>query len=161
VRHDWALTQTELVNERYLTPINDWATAHKTLFRSQTYGEPAVSMSSNRLVALPEGEGPQHSARSRSRAWPPRPATCTGRPVISAETWTWLHSPAFSATPLDMKAEADRMLLQGVNQFVGHGWPYTPPGTPEPGYAFYAAAVFNDHNPWWNVMPDVNAYLTA
>jgi hypothetical protein len=50
--------------------------------------------------------------------------------VISAETWTWLHSPAFSATPLDMKAEADRMLLQGVNQFVGHGWPYTPPGTP-------------------------------
>jgi hypothetical protein len=47
-----------------------------------------------------------------------------------------------------------------VNQFVGHGWPYTPPGTPEPGYAFYAAAVFNDHNPWWNVMPDVTGYLT-
>lgn len=59
-----------------------------------------------------------------------------------------------------MKSEADRMLLAGVNQFVGHGWPYTPPGTLEPGYAFYAAAVFNDHNPWWNVMPDVNAYLT-
>ncbi|RZA30884.1 MAG: glycoside hydrolase, partial [Lysobacteraceae bacterium] len=44
--------------------------------------------------------------------------------------------------------------------FVGHGWPYTPPGTREPGYSFYAAAVFNDHNPWWNVMPDVNGYLT-
>ncbi len=159
VRHDWAITQTELVNERYLTPLNDWATQHKTLFRSQTYGEPAVSMSSNRLVALPEGEGPQHRAFSFTRL-----ATSAGhvygRPVISAETWTWLNSPAFSATPLDMKAEADRMLLAGVNQFVGHGWPYTPPGTIEPGYAFYAAAVFNDHNPWWNVMPDVNAYLT-
>jgi hypothetical protein len=59
-----------------------------------------------------------------------------------------------------MKAEADRMLLEGVNQFVGHGWPYTPPGTPEPGYSFYAAAVFNDHNPWWNVMPDVTSYLS-
>jgi hypothetical protein len=59
-----------------------------------------------------------------------------------------------------MKAEADRMLLQGVNLFVGHGWPYTPPGAPEPGYSFYAAAVFNDHQPWWNVMPDVTAYLT-
>ncbi|MBW8901984.1 MAG: glycoside hydrolase, partial [Massilia sp.] len=82
-----------------------------------------------------------------------------GRPVVSAETWTWLHSPAFAATPLDMKAEADRMLLQGVNQFVGHGWPYTPPGTPEPGYSFYAAAVFNDHQPWWSVMPEVNSYL--
>ena len=30
---------------------------------------------------------------------------------------------------------------------------------PEPGWAFYAAAVFNDHNPWWGVMPDVTAYL--
>jgi hypothetical protein len=159
VRHDWALTQTELVNERYLTPVNDWARAHHTLFRSQTYGEPDVSLSSNRLVALPEGEGPQFRAFSFTRL-----ATSAGhlygKPVISAETWTWLHSPAFSATPLDMKAEADRMLLQGVNQFVGHGWPYTPPGTPEPGYSFYAAAVFNDHNPWWNVMPDVTGYLS-
>ena len=159
LRHDWVQTQTELVNERYLTPVDDWARAHKTQFRSQTYGEPAVSMSSNRLVALPEGEGPQFRSFSFTRL-----ATSAGhlydRPVISAETWTWLHSPAFSATPLDMKAEADRMLLQGVNQFIGHGWPYTPPGTPEPGYAFYAAAVFNDHQPWWNVMPDVNAYLS-
>lgn len=158
LRRDWVLTQTELVNERYLTPVNDWAKAHKTQFRSQTYGEPAVSMSSNRLVALPEGEGPQFRAFSFTRL-----ATSAGhlynKPVISAETWTWLHSPAFSATPLDMKAEADRMLLQGVNLFVGHGWPYTPPGLPEPGYAFYAAAVFNDHQPWWNVMPDVTGYL--
>ena len=159
LRRDWALTQTELVNERYLTPIDDWAKKHGTQFRSQTYGEPAVSLSSNRLVALPEGEGPQFREFSFTRL-----ATSAGhlygRPVISAETWTWLHSPAFAATPLDMKVEADRMLLQGVNQFIGHGWPYTPPGTLEPGYAFYAAAVFNDHNPWWNVMPQVTGYLT-
>lgn len=158
LRRDWALTQTELVNERYLTPVNDWAKRHHTRFRSQTYGEPAVSLSSNRLVALPEGEGPQFREFSFTRL-----ATSAGhlygRNVISAETWTWLNSPAFSATPLDMKVEADRMLLQGVNLFVGHGWPYTPPGAQEPGYSFYAAAVFNNHQPWWNVMPDVNAYL--
>jgi len=52
---------------------------------------------------------------------------------MSAETWTWLHSPAFRATPLDMKVEADRMFLLGVNQFVGHGYPYSPPGAGEPG----------------------------
>ena len=159
LRRDWALTQTELVNERYLTPVNDWATQHGTRFRSQTYGEPAVTMSSNRLVALPEGEGPQFREFSYTR-WATSAGHLYHRPVISAETWTWLNSPAFAATPLDMKAEADRMLLQGVNQFVGHGWPYTPPGAREPGYSFYAAAVFNDHQPWWNVMPDVNAYLT-
>ena len=158
VRHDWGLTQTDLVDKNYLVQINDWATAHHTLFRSQTYGEPAVSMSSNRLVALPEGEGPQWHSFSYTR-WATSASHLYGRPVTSAETWTWLHSPAFRATPLDMKAEADRMFLEGVNQFVGHGWPYTPPGIPEPGWSFYAAGVFNDHNPWWIVMPDVNRYL--
>jgi hypothetical protein len=81
------------------------------------------------------------------------------RPVTSSETWTWLNSPAFRATPLDMKAEADRHFLEGINQLIGHGWPYSPPGAGEPGWSFYAAAVFNEHNPWWIVMPDIAAYL--
>jgi hypothetical protein len=158
VRRDWGLTLTELAEDRYLVPLDQWAKAHHTQLRSQTYGEPAVAMSSNRLVALPEGEGPQWRSFSYTR-WATSAGHLYDRPVISAETWTWLHSPAFRATPLDMKAEADRMLLEGVNQFVAHGWPYTPSGVPEPGWAFYAAAVFNDHTPWWLVMPDVTLYL--
>ena len=54
-----------------------------------------------------------------------------------------------------MKAEADLHFLQGVNQLIGHGWPYSPPQAGEPGWHFYAAAVFNNHNPWWLVMPDI------
>jgi len=158
VRHDWGLTLTELINERYLTTVDDWAKAHGTRFRSQTYGDPAVSLSSNSLVALPEGEGPQRDRFSYTR-WATSASHLYGRPITSAETWTWLHSPAFRATPLDMKAEADRFFLEGVNQLVGHGWPYTPPGVAEPGWSFYAAAVFNDHNPWWSVMPDVMKYM--
>jgi hypothetical protein len=51
------------------------------------------------------------------------------------------------------------MFLLGVNQFVGHGYPYSAPEAGEPGWAFYAAAVFNSHNPWFPVMPDVTKYL--
>ncbi len=59
VRHDWGRTLTELVDENYLTQINAWAIAHHTRFRSQTYGEPAVSLSSQRFVALPpRGKAP-------------------------------------------------------------------------------------------------------
>jgi hypothetical protein len=58
-----------------------------------------------------------------------------------------------------MKAEADRFFLLGINQLVGHGWPYSPPGIKEPGWRFYAAGAFNAHNPWWIAMPDVAAYL--
>jgi alpha-L-rhamnosidase len=158
VRHDWGKTLTELVDENYLTQINHWAIAHHTKFRSQTYGEPAVTLSSQRLVALPEGEGPQWRQFSTLR-WATSANHLFGNNVTSGETFTWLHSPAFRATPLDMKAEADVDFLTGENQIIGHGWPYSAPQVGEPGWSLYAAAVFNDHNPWHPVMPDVTRYI--
>ena len=158
IRHDWGLTLTELANDNYLAPVREWAQAHGTLFRSQTYGTPPVNLSSNALVDLPEGEGSQWHTFSTTR-WASSANHLYGRPITSSETWTWLHSPVFRATPLDMKAEADLHFLQGVNQLVGHGWPYSPPQAGEPGWHFYAAAVFNEHNPWWLVMPDITGYL--
>ena len=158
IRHDWGRTLTELLDEHYLTPLAEWAHSHHTRLRSQTYGQPPASLSSNALVDLPEGEGSDWRQFSTTR-WASSASHLYGRPVTSSETWTWLNSPAFRATPLDMKAEADRHFLQGINQLVGHGWPYSPPGAGEPGWSFYAAAVFNEHNPWWIVMPDITAYL--
>ena len=158
IRHDWGRTLTELADDNYLTPIREWAHEHGTLFRSQNYGTPPVALSSNALVDLPEGEGWFWRRFSPTR-WAASASHLYGRPVTSSETWTWLHSPVFRATPLDMKAEADLHFLMGINQLVGHGWPYSPPSAGEPGWRFYAAAVFNAHNPWWIVMPDVALYL--
>jgi hypothetical protein len=158
VRHDWGLTLSELADENYLKPLTAFAKAHGTKFRSQTYGIPPVTLSSNALVDLPEGEGHEWRRFSTTR-WATSAGHIYGRPVISSETWTWLHSPVFRATPLDMKAEADIHFLQGINQLIGHGYPYSPPEAGEPGWRFYAAAVFNNHNPWWIVMPDITKYL--
>jgi hypothetical protein len=158
VRHDWGETLSDLVRENYLKPMTDYAASHHTLFRSQTYGSPAATLSDERVPQLPEGEGPQWNRFSFTR-WASSANHLFGNNVTSAETWTWLHSPVFRATPLDMKAEADRMFVEGVNQIVGHGWPYSPSYAKEPGYSLYAAAVFDAHNPWWPVMPDVTRYL--
>ena len=159
IRHDWGKTLTELADERYLLPIRDWAHAHHTLFRSQTYGEPPVDMSANNLIDLPEGEhGPEWRAFSAAR-WASSACHLYGRPITSTETWTWLHAPSFRATPLDMKAEADLHFIEGINQLIGHGWPYSPPSAGEPGWRFYASGAFNDHNPWFQVMPDLAKYL--
>ncbi len=85
------------------------------MFRSQTYGEPPVILSSNALVDLPEGEhGPLAALQRRALGVLGR--HLYGKPITSTETWTWLHSPAFRATPLDMKAEADLHFLEGINQ---------------------------------------------
>jgi alpha-L-rhamnosidase len=162
VRHDWGRTLTDLANERFLVPIHDWARQHNTLFRSQTYGYPPVTLSSNRYEDLPEGEGKASLMMWREFSdvrWAASAGHLFGRPVISSETWTWLHSPAFRATPLDLKAEADLHFLQGINQLVGHGWPYSPQEAGEPGWRMYAAAALNAHNPWSFAMPDLARYL--
>jgi hypothetical protein len=160
LRYDWGRTLAELIDRNYLSAIDSWAHEHHTQFRSQTYGIPAVTLSSNSRVDLPEGEGSQWHGPFSFTRWATSASHVYGRPVTSSETWTWLHSPPFRATPLDMKAEADTFFLQGINQLMGHGWPYSPAYAGDPGYSFYAAAVFNNHNPWWIVMPDVTAYLT-
>jgi hypothetical protein len=158
IRHDWGKTLTELFNERFLGTVHEWAKKNGTLLRTQAYGSPAVALSSNNYTDLSDGEGHQWNALSSSR-WASSANHIYGRPITSSETWTWLNSPPFRATPLDMKAEADRHFLQGINQLIGHGWPYTAEGVEYPGWNFYAAAVFNEKNPWWIVMPDVARYL--
>src|SRR5207244_1684929 len=153
---------TELANDYYMKPLHAWATQHHTLLRSQTYGFPPVSLSSNQYEDLPEGEGKATLLMWRQFSdtrWAASAGHLFGKPVISSETWTWLHSPAFRATPLDMKAEADLHFLQGINQLVGHGWPYSPDTAGEPGWRMYAAGAFNAHNPWWFAMPDLAGYL--
>lgn len=162
IRHDWGRTLTEMANDGFLKPIHTWAEEHHTLFRSQTYGFPPVTLSSNRFADLPEGEGKATFEMWREFSdtrWAASAGHLFHRPVISSETWTWLHSPAFRATPLDMKAEADLHFLQGINQLVGHGWPYSPPQATEPGWRMYAAAALNAHNPWFFAMPDLARYL--
>ena len=162
IRHDWGRTLTELADDNFLKPLDAWAHEHHTLLRSQSYGYPPVTLSSNRLEDLPEGEGKATFEMWREFSdtrWAASAGHLFHRPVISSETWTWLHSPAFRATPLDMKAEADLHFLQGINQLVGHGWPYSPPSAGEPGWRMYAAAALNAHNPWFFAMPDLTRYL--
>ncbi len=158
LRRDWGRTLTELVRERFLDPVQAFARARHTRFRVQGYGVPPAVLSTNAGVDLPEGEGSQWKTVRASR-WAASIGHLYDRPVISSETWTWLHSPVFRATPLDVKAEADLHFLQGINQLIGHGWPYTAEGVAYPGWRFYAAGVFNDKNPWWIVMPDLARYL--
>ena len=139
-----------------------------TSSRRSNSGRPRAAQSSaDRTTALHRRprRAPRWSISRKAKAphwreltatrWASSASHVKGVAVTSAETWTWLHSPAFAATPLDMKAEADRQFLQGVNQLVGHGWPYSPPSAGSPGWRFYAAAALSDKNPWWIVMPDV------
>ncbi|MEQ1761805.1 MAG: glycosyl hydrolase [Pyrinomonadaceae bacterium] len=158
IRYDWGRTITEIFNERFMIPMQEWSKRNGTRFRIQGYGIPAASIYSNRWADISDGEGAQWKV-VRAARWASSANHIFGRTVTSSETWTWLNSPVFRATPLDMKAEADIHFLQGINQLIGHGWGYTPPGVEYPGWRFYAAGAYSEHNPWWIVMPDLALYL--
>jgi hypothetical protein len=158
LRRDFGRTLSELYEERFLVPLKEWARRNGVLLRIQNYGEPPATISSARHADLIDGEGWKHRELTSSR-WASSASHLFGKPVTTSETWTWLHSPAFRATPLDVKAEADQHFLAGINQLIGHGWPYSPPQAGTPGWPFYAAAVLSDKNPWWPVMRDLSSYL--
>jgi hypothetical protein len=158
IRYDWGRTLTELFNENFMIPMQNWAKANNTRFRIQGYGVPPAAISSNQWADIADGEGAQWKV-VRAARWGSSANHIYGRNLTSSETWTWLHSPAFRATPLDMKAEADIHFLQGINQLIGHGWAYTPPQVEYPGWRFYAAGEYSERNPWWIVMPDLAKYL--
>lgn len=158
VRYDWGRTITEVFNDRFMIPVQAWAKKNGTKFRIQGYGLPPASISSNQWADISDGEGAQWRV-VRAARWASSANHIYGRNVTSSETWTWLHSPVFRATPLDMKAEADIHFLQGINQLIGHGWAYTPRQVEYPGWRFYAAGIYTEKNPWWIVMPDLSIYL--
>ena len=158
LRIDFHRTLSELYEENFVAVFQRWASGHGVPFRIQSYGEPPATMSSYRFADLFEGEGWGWTSIPETR-WASSAASIHGRSVVSAEAWTWVHSPSFRATPLDLKGEAHEHFLSGVNQLIGHGWPYSPSGGPGLGWIFYAAGALDERNPWWPVATDLFGYL--
>jgi hypothetical protein len=159
VRADYHRTLAELYQENFVAVVQSWAAGRGVPFRLQSYGTPPATISSYRFADQFEGEGWGWKEITQTR-WASSAAHLYRRSVVSAEVWTWVHSPSFRATPLDLKGEAHEHFLIGINQLVGHGWPYSPTDTPGLGWCFYASGALDDRNPWWPAMPELTRYLT-
>ena len=161
VRHDYAETVTDIFNDNFEGKFEALAAKYHTRFRIQAYGSPPAGLYSYANADLPEGEGGGNGnwRTFRTTRYASSASHLMGLKVTSSETFTWLHQAPFRATPLDMKGEVDTHFLDGINQVICHGWPYTPNGVSYPGTSFYAAAVFDDKNPWYVAMPEVTGYI--
>ena len=158
IRGDYGKTVAEIFDDNFVKTFAKLAQDHHTRFRIQAYSTPPTTLMTYADANLDEGE--QYNWRQFSGTrWASSASHLLDRPLASAEAFTWLHSPVFMAAPIDIKAESNLQFLNGVNQLLCHGWPYTAPGVEYPGWRFYAAAVFNEKNPWWIAMHDINDYL--
>ena len=159
LRADYYRTLSELQEENFLATVHTWAREHGVAFRVQNYGQPPARVSGYRHADLIEGEGWGWRGIPETK-WASSAAHHLGTAVVSSETWTWVNSPSFRARPIDLQGEAHEHLLSGVNQFIGHGWPYSPRDAVDPGWAFYAAGALCDRNAWWAAAPALLGYLS-
>lgn len=157
-RGEYYETLSELFEENFLRVIRAWAAERGVPFRVQNYGVPLTTLSAYRSVDIIEGEGWGWRSVTQTR-WAASAAHRLDRDIVSAEAWTWVHSPSLRATPLDLKGEAHEHFLLGVNHLIGHGWPASPEGD-DPGRLFYASGALDDRNAWWSAMPSLAEYLT-
>src|SRR5690606_5344617 len=129
--------------ENFVARLRDWAAGRGVPFRIQSYGEPPATVSSYRSADRIEGEGWGWKEITQTR-WASSAASLYGEELVSAEVWTWVHSPSFRAVPIDLIGEVHEHLLLGINHFIGHGWPYHEPLDDGFGWIFYAAGALDE-----------------
>jgi len=163
VRYDYHQTLSELTLNNFFRPLKEWGEQHGMTARVQAHGAMGDVMQGYALADIPEGEHYGEGDEYRVDIAHRRLASSSGhiyrKPVISAETYTWLHAPLFTVTLEMMKAATDAQFLDGINQIVNHGYPYSPPQAGQPGWTFYASTLINHNNLWWRHYPQLASYI--
>ncbi len=163
VKHDYRETLSDLVLDNLIKPWTEWSHAHGMLARNQSHGSPANWLDLYGAVDIPEtesfgrlvgGDGNPLVFKFASSA-----AHVMGRPLVSAETATWLDEH-YHVTLGEIKEMVDRLLLSGVNHVIYHGTAYSPADAAWPGWSFYASTQLNPQNPIWRDLPALNEYVT-
>jgi hypothetical protein len=163
IRYDYHLTLSDLMLENFFAPLAGWSQRHGMTARIQAHGAMADVMHGYALAHIPEGEhiegGDQYVVDIQHRRLASSAGHIYQKPVISAETYSWLRFPLFMVTLEMMKAATDAQFLDGINQIVNQGYSYSPPQAGQPGWTFYASTVINHNNIWWRHYNHLTRYI--
>ncbi len=67
--------------------------------------------------------------------------------------WLWQEGPP------ELKPLADRAMCEGLNRFVYHTFPHTPPESGIPGWIYNFGTIINTTNGWWSKSEGFHNYL--
>ena len=166
VRYDFCRTQAELIDERFFVPYSEWCRSLGVLSRVQAYGRGVHPLGSSLHCDIPEGEswttnwlkhrlgeemGNEDYRRGRGytmiNKYMSSGGHLAGRRTISAEDMTNTYL-VFTATLEFLKLGSDHSVFSGITHSVFHGFNYSPPEAPFPGWIRYGA-YYNENNTWW------------
>ena len=162
VMADYRLTVSELMQENFLVPFAAWARRHGLVSRMQAHGSPTDLIGSYGIADIPETEdlfaGPAPDFLRSARAG----ADLYGRRLVSAESFIFAGE-AFGVTPAMLKARADLLFVNGVNEIVGHGAAYPHAGQGPVGWYPFGtlfSSFLAPRNPLWPYLRPLTAYIT-
>jgi len=158
---DFYKTRLELFKERFIDTFNDWCHRNNVLSRSQAYGRGYHPLEASMEIDIPECEtwlrknvgraypdmGLEGRAPTMVNKYVASGAALAGKRIVSCEEIT-NTSMAFMATLENIKIAGDQSNISGVNHSVLHGFNYSPPEAPFPGWIRYGT-YFNERNTWW------------
>jgi hypothetical protein len=162
IRYDFELTKTELIKERFVNSFIKWCKDNKVLSRMQAYGRGYLPLEGSFDADIPEcetwiraGLGTEMSetdyrigrAYTMINKYVSSAAHLKGKKHISCEELTNIHT-VFNETLELMKIAGDQSIISGVTHPIFHGFNYSPPDAPFPGWVIYGTFI-NERNPWW------------
>lgn len=177
VRYDFDLTLSELLRERFFEPFLDWCRENGVQSRVQAYGRGYQPLEGSFGADIPEcetwiqygvGTDMSNEIPKKGRAYTvvnkfvSSAAHLEGKRLISCEELTNIYM-VFNTTLETCKVAADQSLISGTTQPVFHGFGYSPPDAPFPGWVRYGTFL-NEKNPWWpyfKLFTDYKARLSA
>jgi hypothetical protein len=157
VKCDYRQTVSEIMAEESLPAWTKWAHAEGFITRNQAHGSPGNWLDLYAAADIPETEMFHTDRNKLISKFASSAAHVTGKPLVSAETGTWLEEH-FTEKLSDVKYLMDDMFLSGINHMFYHGCCYSPDEAGWPGWHFYASLEMNPRNSIWRDAGAVNAY---
>jgi hypothetical protein len=175
MRYDFEITKAELLAERFINPYVEWCRGLGVKSRAQAYGRGFFPLESSFSYDIPECESwtmnwlkhkvgeemPEEDYR-RGRAYTminkyvSSAANLKGKRLVSCEEMTDTYT-VFNTSLENLKIGGDQSAITGVTHSIFHGFNYSPPDAPYPGWIRYGG-YYNEHNTWWPWFNIYNEY---
>lgn len=175
VRFDFELTKAELLYERFTQTYLQWCKDHYVKSRAQAYGRAFFPLETSLGYDIPEGEswttnwlkhrvGEEMSDDDYRRGrgytminkYVSSAAHLTGKRIVSCEEMTNTYN-VFNITLEQLKIGSDMSIMSGITHSIWHGYNYSPPEAPFPGWVQYGS-YYNENNNWWPFFKYLNQY---
>jgi hypothetical protein len=105
---------------------------------------------------MPESDYRRGRAYTMVNKYVSSAAHLTGKRLISCEEMTDTYT-VFNTSLENLKVGSDQSIISGVTHSVFHGFNYSPPDAPWPGWIRYGG-YFNENNNWWPHFHLLNDY---